>query len=133
MLNSEIVKKIESFVYSKPRSVQEIAENIGKNWRTADRYIDEIVSEYGTLATRVFRGGTKGALKIVYWASIEKASNSVFQEELEKSIFIGRKKEDFSAFDIYQHIEDKKKSISIRQEESEDKGDLRLLEELLFR
>ena len=75
MLNNELIKKIEDFVYSKPRSVQEIASYIGKNWRTADRYISEIEKNYGTIATRVFREGTRGALKIVYWASVEKISS----------------------------------------------------------
>ena len=41
MLNSETIRKIEDFVYAKPRSIQEIAAHIGKNWRTADRYIKD--------------------------------------------------------------------------------------------
>ncbi|MFA5084403.1 MAG: hypothetical protein WC475_03455, partial [Candidatus Paceibacterota bacterium] len=86
MLRSQEIKKIEDFVYVKPRSVQEIAEHIGKNWRTADRYIEDIVKNFGTLAIRVFREGTRGALKIVYWASAEKISSSVFQERLENKI-----------------------------------------------
>src|SRR3989304_4113186 len=102
MLHSEIVRKIEDFVYGKPRSVQEIAEHIGKNWRTADRYIDDIEKEFGTLATRVFRGGTRGALKIVYWASVEKVSPTAFQTQLEEQILKGRTKYDFSPFDIFQ-------------------------------
>ena len=46
MLTNELIKKIEEFVYSKPRSVQEIAQLIGKNWRTADRYISEIEKNF---------------------------------------------------------------------------------------
>ncbi|MEK6886822.1 MAG: hypothetical protein AABW88_03240 [Nanoarchaeota archaeon] len=111
MLSPEIVRQIEEFVYASPRSVQEIAGKIGKNWRTADRYITEIEKEFGTIATKVFRGGTKGALKVVYWASVEKASKSVFQEQLEKTIINGRKKEDFSAFDIFQHVPSKNKTV----------------------
>ena len=114
MLNSEVVKKIEDFVYSKPRSIQEISEHIEKNWRTADRYTNEIEKEFGTLAIRVFREGTRGALKIVYWASIDKVSNSIFQEQLEQSIMSGRKKEDFSALDIFQHVDDKNKKVEIK-------------------
>lgn len=120
MLNSEIVRKISDFVYSKPRSVQEIAEHIGKNWRTADRYVDEIEKEFGTISTRVFRGGTRGALKIVYWASVEKVSHSVFQEKLEQDINAARIKEDFSAFDIYQHVDEKKKSVTFETKEGDD-------------
>src|SRR3989344_211715 len=83
MINSEIVKKIEDFVYAKPRSVQEIAQNIEKNWRTADRYIKEIETF--------------------------------------------KKKEDFSAFDIYQHVSDKNKEVWLK--EGKDEVSLGRLEE----
>jgi len=119
MLDSQITKKIEEFVYAKPRSVQEIAQHIGKNWRTIDRYIQEIKENFGTIETRTFRGGTRGALKIVYWASVEKASSSVFQEIIEKDIFAGKVAGDLSAFEIFQHIDDKKKKASVEIAESE--------------
>ncbi|MEK6845578.1 MAG: hypothetical protein AABY26_02370, partial [Nanoarchaeota archaeon] len=66
MLDSAITKKIEEVVYAKPRSIQEIAQLLNKNWRTADRYIEEIEKNFGTISTRTFRGGTRGALKIVF-------------------------------------------------------------------
>ena len=132
MLNSETIKKIEQFVYAKPRSIQEISVYIQKNWRTADRYIEEIEKEYGTLSTRVFRGGTRGALKIVYWSSIEKVSSNVFQEQLEQEIMRGRKKEDFSAFDIYQYIKEKNKSVEIAKGEDETSSGLQGLKEILI-
>lgn len=119
MLDNGVIKKIEGFVFSKPRSIQEIAEHLGKNWRTADRYIEEIIREYGTLDKRVFRGGTRGALKIVYWASIEKISHSVFQKEMEKRIYEGKKREDFAAFDIFQHIPDKNKDVWMKAAKNE--------------
>lgn len=120
MLNNELIKKIEDFVYSKPRSVQEIASHIGKNWRTADRYVSEIEKSYGTLATRVFREGTRGALKIIYWSSIEKISSSIFQEILESEILRAKRKEDFSAFDIFQHVPEKDKQVKVKTEKSEE-------------
>ncbi|MBU0466092.1 MAG: hypothetical protein KJ718_06445 [Nanoarchaeota archaeon] len=119
MLNQETIKKIEQFVCSKPRSIQEIALHINKNWRTADRYVSEIEKEFGTIATRVFRGGTRGALKIAFWASVEKASNSAFQEQLEKQIIRGRTKFEFSPFDIFQHIPDNKKDARIEHGKDE--------------
>jgi hypothetical protein len=125
MLNSEIIKKIEDFVYAKPRSVQEIAEHLNKNWRTADRWISEIEKNFGTLSTRVFREGTRGALKIVYWASVEKISQSVFQERLEQDILKAKRKEDFSGFDIYQHVGDKNKKVSVEKSEESDIEELR--------
>ena len=116
MLNNQEIKKIEDFVYSKPRSVQEISDHIKKNWRTADRYIEEIKKNFGTIDTRVFREGTRGALKIVYWASVEKISNSIFQEQLEQIIMKSNRKEDLRAFDIFQHIPDKDKEVWIKRE-----------------
>ncbi|MBM3233723.1 hypothetical protein FJZ19_01375 [Candidatus Pacearchaeota archaeon] len=130
MLDSAITKKIEDFVYLKPRSIQEIAEHTGKNWRTADRYIQDIEKNFGTLSTRVFREGTRGALKIVFWSSIEKASSSVFQEQLEQEILRARKKEDFSAFDIFQHVQDKNKKAIVEKAIDESGDNLKELGEL---
>lgn len=113
MLDHIITKKIEDFVYSKPRSVNEIASLLKKSWRTADRYVDEISKEFGTISTRTFREGTRGALKVVYWSSVEKVSHSVFQDMLEQDMMSVRKKEDFSAFDIFQHVLDKDKNAKV--------------------
>lgn len=118
-MKNEVIQKIENFVYSKPRSVQEIAEHIQKNWRTADRYIQEIENNFGTISTRVFRGGTRGALKIAYWASIENISSSISQEKLEQDILKARRKEDFSAFDIFQYVSQKNKSLEVETNEEE--------------
>lgn len=134
MLDSNVIKKIEDFVYKKPRSIQEIAEYIGKNWRTADRYIGKIKQDYGTVETRVFREGTRGALKIVYWSSVEKASYSFFQEQLENDILRGKTKYDFSSFDIFQHVSEKKKNAWIKKGENEVKlGRLVEFQELLLK
>lgn len=119
MLPPQVIKKIEDFVYAKPRSIQEVAEHIDKNWRTADRYIDEIEKEYGTLTTRVFREGTRGALKIVHWAAVEKVASSVFQQQLEEELLRAKHKEDFSAFDIFQHAPQKAKKAVLESTESE--------------
>jgi hypothetical protein len=131
MLDQEMTKKIENFVYSQPRSVQEIAQHVDKNWRTVDRYVQEIEKGFGTISTKVFRGGTRGALKVVYWAAIEKASSSVFQKELETEILKGKDKRDFSAFDIFQHVPDKKKRAIIEKEINEDSTNLKELRDLL--
>ncbi|MGV8141830.1 MAG: hypothetical protein ACP5NW_05300 [Candidatus Woesearchaeota archaeon] len=119
MLNPQTISKIEEFVHEKPRSIQEIAAHIGKNWRTADRYVDEIEKNFGTISTRVFRGGTRGALKIVYWSSVEKVSHSIFQERLEKDILSLKKKEDFSPFDIFQYVPEKNRSFTVLKSEED--------------
>lgn len=120
MLDNATVKKIEDFVYSKPRSVQEIALHLARNWRTADRYVDEIEKQFGTITTRVFRGGTRGALKIVYWSSVDKVSHSIFQEKLEKEILNAKGKDDFSAFDIFQYVNPAHKEVEVRKSEEEN-------------
>ena len=127
MLDPHAIAKIEELVYRKPRSIQELAQAMGKNWRTADRYVEEIEKNFGTIATRVFRGGTRGALKVVYWASVEKVSSSIFQERLEHDIFAHRNKEDFSAFDIFQYVPEKdRKSVVSAKEDIEEFGKLLL-------
>lgn len=131
MLENAIIKKIEEFVYSKPRSIQEIAQHIGKSWRTADRYVAEIEKNFGTITTRTFREGTRGALKIVYWASVEKISTSVFQEKLEEEIIKAKRKEEFSAFDIFQFVDDKKKRAILEKAIAEDTTNLNELGEIL--
>ena len=133
MLNPTIIVKIEDFVYPKPRAIQEIAIHINKNWRTADRYVQEIEKNFGTISTRVFREGTRGALKIVYWSSVDKVSHSVFQEKLEEDIFKGKTKYDFAAFDIFQHISEKNKIAWIKKGKDEsDAGRLKEFENLLL-
>ena len=132
MLDPTIIKKIEDFCILKPRSIQEISKHINKNWRTVDRYITQIKTEYGTLDTRTFREGTRGALKIVYYSAVEKFSGTVFQQELEKQIFAGRTKNDFSPFDIYQFIPEKQKFVWMKRGENESKaGRLSEFKELL--
>lgn len=119
MITTEIIKKINDFVYTKPRTVEEIAEHIGKNWRTANRYIERIAEQQGTISMRTFREGTRGALKIVFWNNIERIHATSFQEKLFAKIEAGRKKDDFSPFDIYQHIDSNKKSAFMEQQEDE--------------
>lgn len=125
VLRNEEIKKIENFVAQKPRSIQEISEHMKISWRTADRYIEQIKTDFGTLDIRVFREGTRGALKIVYLAGVEKISHSVFQQELEQSILDAKRKEDFSAFDIFQHIEDKNKKARLQKSTEENGTDLK--------
>ncbi len=116
MLTTEIIKKINDFVYVKPRTVEEIAGHIGKNWRTANRYAERIVEQQGTISMRTFREGTRGALKIVFWSNIERIHATSFQEKLFGKIEAGRKKEDFSPFDIYQHVDAGKKSAFMEEQ-----------------
>lgn len=115
MLTKDVVKKINEFVYVKPRSINEIAELLGVNWRTANRYVEKISKEEGTISTRIFREGTRGALKIVFWNNLEMHASEL-QERLFRQIEFGRKKEDFSPSEIFQFISKRKKKIKVMNE-----------------
>ena len=113
MLNPELIKKINESVYSKPRTIQEIALLLNVNWRTADNYVEKIAKELGTLSVRTFREGTRGALKIVFWNNIERMHVSEAQERLFRLIESGRKKEDFSPSEIFQYVDTKARRLKI--------------------
>jgi hypothetical protein len=119
MLKSEVVKKVNEFVYTKPRTIQELAHYLEVNWRTADRYVDRIAQESGVLSSRTFRKGTRGALKIVFWNNIERIHSSEFQERLLSTIMSGRNKKDFSPLDIYQYVDEKKRRAFLEQHKGE--------------
>jgi hypothetical protein len=119
MIDRDTIKKIEEHIYTKPRTIQEIAELIKKSWRTADSYVDTIASETGNIAIRTLRGGTRGAVKIVYWNNIEKIHSSQAQERLFKQIELGRIKHDFSPFNIYQYVDEKKRTSFFEDQEEE--------------
>jgi hypothetical protein len=131
MLNQTIIEKISKFVNEEPRSINEIANHLNKNWRTIDRYIEKIIQDFGNLKTKTFRGGTRGALKIVYSAPIEQISSTTIQKQLEEDILSTKNKNDFSAFDIYQNVDINKKQITIEKEIQENQTNLRELDELI--
>ncbi len=134
VLDSNITKKINDFVYQKPRTIQEIALLINKNWRTADTYIEKIAKEQGTLSTKTFREGTRGALKLVFWNNIEKIHSTSFQERLFKQIESGRQKIDFSPSEIYQHVdEDKREAFFYTQKEVETEENFKRFRNFLLK
>ena len=120
MLTKQIRQTIEDFVHQSPRTVQEVAQHIDKNWRTADRYIIEIAEEFGTIATRTFREGSRGALKLVYWNALTGMKGTAFQERLRTLIDAGRTKYDFSAMHIYQSADPTKREATIFKDSKKD-------------
>jgi len=120
LLNQEIIKKIENFVKTRPRTIEDVSKLIEKNWRTADNYVKKISLENGTIATHTFREGTRGALKIVYYAERENFHTTSFQKRLFSQITSARKKEDFNPFDIYQYApEQMRRAFLEKQTETE--------------
>src|SRR3989344_1701809 len=81
-VQKDIKENILRVIQQKPRTVQEIAEIIGKNWRNADRYIELITQETGLIATRVFREGSRGALKVVYWKAFIETTEFSQQQQI---------------------------------------------------
>ena len=112
-LDKETIKRICDYVYKEPRTVLDIAKHIDRNWKTAERYVNQIIDEQGTLKIKTFRGGTRGALKIVTWNNLEKINSTEFQEKLFRKIESGRKKHDFSPMDIYQYVDEEKRDAFI--------------------
>ncbi len=104
MLEKATTLQILEFVRQKPRTIQEIAHLLDKNWRTANRYVEQIALEGGQIAVRTFREGSPGALKLAYWNALEPGKGSAYQERLLQKVLDGRKKEDFAPFDIYQFV-----------------------------
>lgn len=134
MLNQQTIQQIESFVKEQPRSVNEIATQLKKNWRTIDRYLQQIEQDLGSIKLKTFRGGTRGALKIAYSTPVDQISSTTVQKQLEKEIFSTKNKQDFSAFDIYQHIPKNKKSVWTKKGLDEsDAGRLKEYKELLLK
>ena len=126
VLDTQTTEKIKALVYQRPRNINEIAIALNKNWRTVDRYIDEITQKTGSIKTLTFREGTRGALKIVYWNNNEKIYSTDIQEELFKKIEMGISKSDFSPFEIYQYIDSDKRKGYYEEIEDESKYDYRI-------
>lgn len=116
-LTEDIRKQIESFVRQKPRNIQEISEKIGKSWKTADRYVEELSTKEGNIAIRKFREGSRGSLKIVYWNGRSQVFSSSFKEYLFNQIENGN---DFSPFDIYQCVDESQRDAFIETQKSEN-------------
>jgi hypothetical protein len=131
MLDNTTIQKIEKFITKEPRSINEIATYLNKNWRTIDRYLKQIEEETGIIQTKTFRGGTRGALKIAFLTTPDKISSTKFQEELEKQILRWKRKEDFSAFEIYEHIPENKKHVIVENEINEKSTNLQELVKIL--
>ena len=124
MLDKDLQRRILDHVQKRPCTVQEIAALTGRNWRTAERYVAQLERETGLIATRTFREGTRGALKVVYWNALEAAKGSAYQERLLRRVLNGSRKEEFSPFDIYQFIgAGKREALQTTEEFGKGKDD----------
>lgn len=102
MIDKKATSMIQEFVHSEPRTIQEIAKHLNVNWKTAERYVERITADYGTLAVKQFRGSSKSSIKLVYWNAFSESSDLV-QENLMRRILEARKKTEFRFFDVFQY------------------------------
>jgi len=133
MLTTKITDSIKDFVRQEPRTTDDIAKKLRISWVTADRYVQRISDEDGSIKVKTFRGGTRGALKLVYWNNTDKPAMSSVQDKLFQMILRGRTKYDFSPLDIYQYVDDKKRSAEVEREPHESTRMPTYLWELLER
>lgn len=119
-LNKEATRKINKFVRERPRNIQEIADLIDKSWRTADRWVKQIAKEEGTIDVHTFRGGTRGALKVVYWRNPEQIHSSRRRQRMWDQIKTGREKVDFSPFDLFETVDEDKRNAFLEQQKEEN-------------
>ncbi|MFP4045721.1 MAG: hypothetical protein ACLFS3_01540 [Candidatus Aenigmatarchaeota archaeon] len=120
VLDRETVKAINDFVRERPRNVNEIADKIGRSWRTADRYVKKISKEEGTIDLHTFREGTRGALKVVYWRNTDEIQASNYREKLWNKIKNGSDKKDFSPFDIFEAVDKEERNAFLEQQKEEN-------------
>tara|TARA_Y100000310_G_C20623128_1_gene784401 strand:- start:350 stop:1180 length:831 start_codon:yes stop_codon:yes gene_type:complete len=109
-MDKETRQKVLELVHARPRAVAEIAASINKNWRTANRYIEQLAAE-DLLNIHVFRKGGRGSLKIAFWPTEATTSPSSVKQFLFQRIVQGVQFEDFSPLDIVQHIAPEYRSL----------------------
>lgn len=103
------------FVQQEPCTVQDVATQLGVSWVTAERYVKQVEQETGEVRMKVFREGTRGALKLVYHATSESVAKDEIEKELYKRIRAGRFKHHFDFMDVYQHVPENKKSARLHK------------------
>jgi hypothetical protein len=121
VLNDKEEKQIIDFVKKEPRTIQDVARYIGKSWVTCDTYVNKIKDETGQIDVKVFREGTQGALKIVFYNYSDSIIADTVQERLFNQIKNGRFKEDFDFMDVYQYISEREKTKTIVEDEKQNK------------
>ncbi len=109
-VSQEEQEAIIGFVRKEPRAISEVARRIERSWVTAERYVQDIAERTGVLRIKVFRKGTRGALKLVYYDHADRPMRDELEKELYKRIRSGTAKRDFRFFDIYQWADDAQKT-----------------------
>ncbi len=119
-LSREEERELVEFVKGEPRAMQEVAEFLDRSWVTADKYVKEVVDRTGLIDVKVFREGTRGALKLVYFVNPDVATESEMREKLLQDIMNGRDKTDFDFMELYQLVDESDKDAFFEEYEREN-------------
>ena len=132
-LTQEETEKIVAFVRQEPRTVLDVAHLLGKSWLTADSYVRQIAERTGLMSVKVFRPGSPGALKLVYYNHAESLSGDDVKQELYLQIKAGRRKSDFDFFEVFQFVPEKGKKAFAEEFSDEDSPSKLPLAQFLLR
>ncbi len=105
-LTPEETEKIVAFVRQEPRTVLDVARLLGRSWLTADSHVRQVAERTGLVSVKVFRQGSPGALKLVYYNHAESLAGDDVRQELYLQIKAGRRKQDFDFFEVFQFVPD---------------------------
>ncbi|MDP3990077.1 MAG: hypothetical protein Q8Q01_02625 [archaeon] len=119
-LNEEEKREIISALKSEPLSIQEVSKIINKSWVTTNSYLQNLKERTGLIDIKVFRKGSYGALKVVYYKNI--GSNSdLIKKNLFNQISRARDKKDFDFMELYQFVPNDQKKVFV--ENYNDQGE----------
>jgi hypothetical protein len=104
LLSKTDSEKILQFVKKEPCTIQDLSLHIGKSWVTTESYVEQIAKETGMIRTKKFRGGTKGAVKIVYWNYTESVQVDEIRNKLFDKIKLSYDKKTFDPLEVFQFV-----------------------------
>jgi hypothetical protein len=103
VLTQDIKRKLLELIVAAPCSIQELALELGRNWRTVDGYVSKLQEE-GLVSVKGFKRGPRVAFKIVYIQPDINYQASNIQKKLLRQIESGKRSQDFSPLNIVQYL-----------------------------
>jgi hypothetical protein len=105
VLTIDLKRRLLEKISRSPCSIQELAFEFEKNWRTIDNYIGKLVDE-GLVCIKEFKKGSRVAFKIVFIQPEINFQISDIQKQILKKIESGQRSQNFSPLNIIQHIDE---------------------------
>ncbi len=106
-------ERLIGFIKEQPRSIKEVSNFLGKSWGGTESHLKRIKDRTGLIDIKIFRKGSHGALKVVYYTSHDISRADELRKHLFDLIKSGRKKDDFDFLEVYQFVDDRRKSARI--------------------